>query len=482
MDNERPIEKLLRDYAKKRRADAGEPRELHPATRRLLQGEVSRQFPKPQRRGSLLAEFFARWRPGLTYALCVLALVAISVPLLLPTFREAQSGNQQARAVVSEAEADNQSRAAVVAQETDEARPAGRSNEAGQVGLAFTEVERAKDSASNFKLEEEKQKSQTARMLATDTLARSAPATPPAPQIAGRDQTQAVAPLAIQSYAEQPVREFRADDAKALPVESRRTFAEQPAALAAEKLGASRAAPPPASTDSVAGTAGVALAARAPGFAPTAATPATALPDATESAAFRQRYGLAPTASAAIVQGYSQTANAAKFRRATGAGADASPVLTTFQLEQTGDQLRVIDSDGSTYTGQITSSAPNLTLATKVELKGATPRKADDKSAVRASSAPPDSYYQAGQNYFFHVTGTNRTLQQPVVFAGNLLILTNAPATGQTVLTQAPAARSQNQLAPRQNPLPILLNSTISGNVQLGTNREMQINAVPVNP
>jgi hypothetical protein len=90
--------------------------------------------------------------------------------------------------------------------------------------------------------------------------------------------------------------------------------------------------------------------------------------------------------------------------------------------------------------------------------------------------------YQAGQNYFFRVAGTNRTLQQPVVFAGNLLILTNALAAGQTVLTQAPVARSQNQLAPAQQQLPGLPNSTISGKLQLGTSRELQINAVPVNP
>jgi hypothetical protein len=43
-------------------------------------------------------------------------------------------------------------------------------------------------------------------------------------------------------------------------------------------------------------------------------------------------------------------------------------------------------------------------------------------------------------------------------------------------------ARSQNQLAPAQQQLPGLPNSTISGKLQLGTIREVQINAVPVNP
>src|SRR5450631_3804505 len=47
MEPERKIEKLLRAYAKKRRADAGDPLKLHPAPRRQLQGEVARRKPKP---------------------------------------------------------------------------------------------------------------------------------------------------------------------------------------------------------------------------------------------------------------------------------------------------------------------------------------------------------------------------------------------------------------------------------------------------
>jgi hypothetical protein len=41
---EKKIEKLLHDYSRKRREDAGAPLEMHPATRRMLQGEVGRQF------------------------------------------------------------------------------------------------------------------------------------------------------------------------------------------------------------------------------------------------------------------------------------------------------------------------------------------------------------------------------------------------------------------------------------------------------
>ena len=46
MEPERKIEKLLRAYAKKRRAQAGDPLKLHPATRRLLQDEIARNAPQ----------------------------------------------------------------------------------------------------------------------------------------------------------------------------------------------------------------------------------------------------------------------------------------------------------------------------------------------------------------------------------------------------------------------------------------------------
>ena len=48
MNDERPIEKLLRRAAKLRSDEAGPlPPKLHPANRRQLQDEVARQFPKP---------------------------------------------------------------------------------------------------------------------------------------------------------------------------------------------------------------------------------------------------------------------------------------------------------------------------------------------------------------------------------------------------------------------------------------------------
>ncbi len=84
MEPERKIEKLLRAYAKKRRVQAGDPPVLHPATRRLLQGEVARRALKPDDESSLsLWEFFHQhWAFLLSFTLVIFLGVAMFLPAL----------------------------------------------------------------------------------------------------------------------------------------------------------------------------------------------------------------------------------------------------------------------------------------------------------------------------------------------------------------------------------------------------------------
>ncbi len=389
MDNERPIEKLLRDYAAQRRAQAGEPRELHPATRRLLQGEVARQYPRTGREGSVVARFFARWRPGFVYALCALALVAISLPLLLQSTKKNESTAHLAKAVPAERAAEEAPRIAeppapaALSRELDAAAPAAgrnRTEESFQTALSPTEANREQADASDVRFQDRMQVTPGSRAPATESPTRSVTATPP-PAV-------------------------------------RRQAAEPPA-------------PAPAATD----PATLSLAARS-------AAPAPAPASVPEATAFQARYGAAPAATSVVAQKFTQAIPASSPRPATVAEKDAPSVLATFHLEQTGQQLRVIDSDGSAYLGSIAQE----------------------------------------RNNYFQVTGTNRTLQQAVVFSGNLVVLTNVVAGGQATPTLSPSAQNQIQLSPSQSQLPLLQNSIISGRVQWGTNREMQINAVPVPP
>src|SRR5437660_11182708 len=83
MDPERPIEKLLRQAAQARRAQPGAPQELHPATQRMLQGEVTRKFASgapPQERRS----FFESFMPRLGWAATVIVGLGLAASLMLP--------------------------------------------------------------------------------------------------------------------------------------------------------------------------------------------------------------------------------------------------------------------------------------------------------------------------------------------------------------------------------------------------------------
>lgn len=62
MSNEpqRDIEKELLAYKQRRREQAGAPQELHPATRRMLQGEVARSASRPLLSSEEAAKNFVR--------------------------------------------------------------------------------------------------------------------------------------------------------------------------------------------------------------------------------------------------------------------------------------------------------------------------------------------------------------------------------------------------------------------------------------
>jgi hypothetical protein len=74
-EENKSMDELLKAYAKKREAEAGTPFEMHPATRKMLEGEVQRTFPKnaagnPRR--NWMAIFWPRFAMGA--ALCALAV------------------------------------------------------------------------------------------------------------------------------------------------------------------------------------------------------------------------------------------------------------------------------------------------------------------------------------------------------------------------------------------------------------------------
>lgn len=347
MDNERPIEKLLRRYAKKRREETGAPLDMHPATRRLLQGEVRRRFPQTERRESA-GGFLSQLRPRLAFTLCMLALVAICAFLVFPELEKSEREGKLARA-------DNElkpAKAVPNAVEADALKPAP-----------------------------------------AEAPPLFAPATVPLKQSAGSSAARRIS-FDVNRSEGSPSR---------APLTTNHYYAARELTLADET--------------------------------------------APEDNRLVQKF---VKTLAAPVGTQTKAASAAT----------PTPVLNSFEFEQRGNRLRVVDDDGSTYSGSIEPAvARNLRLA------------AASLREEKANKTVPET----PQNYTFLVFGTNHTLKQPVVFSGNLMVETNLVSTlsGLSDVTN-PASINYHPGSP-----PVLLNSTISGKAQVGSSAVFQINAVP---
>jgi hypothetical protein len=142
-----------------------------------------------------------------------------------------------------------------------------------------------------------------------------------------------------------------------------------------------------------------------------------------------------------------------------------APVMAQFRVEQDGAVVRIIDNDGSIYTGSLqeaempTAVKPAPTVAMN---------SAQRRRALQAPQLRPDQ----AQNFLLEVIGTNRTLNQKVVFSGNLV--GNQISLSGT--TQNQQALQQNQKLQQQ--LSNVLR--ISGNARVGTSTDQPVEAVPL--
>jgi len=153
----------------------------------------------------------------------------------------------------------------------------------------------------------------------------------------------------------------------------------------------------------------------------------------------------------------------------------AQPVLASFQVEQAGTTLRIVDADGSVYSGSVQlAGAAWRERSAKTEVPAAG-RASQARGGVLEERAAPglDSDEPTPRAYYFRVAGTNRTLNKPVVFTGNLLASTNL-SIGVRLdgFQNAPAS---------QGFLP-LLNSRISGKAVIGSSQVVEIDALPTRP
>src|SRR6267378_4442224 len=235
MDNERPIEKLLRRYAKKRRDNpAATGLELHPATRRMLQGEVSRQYPKPAPAGgTITAPLWRSLWPRLVYALPVLVVLGVCIWAIVGSQKSPRGAANLAKMESESATPAAQSRESLARNEPLP-QPVGRvtpSNESGAGTLAYADTLRAKDNVSASGAKEARAKSDRAGALASSAPAPSAAAAAaPAPEIAALDKAVQEKTVAGRDALERFARDARADKARGLTLSARRAPAGEPAA------------------------------------------------------------------------------------------------------------------------------------------------------------------------------------------------------------------------------------------------------------
>jgi hypothetical protein len=133
-------------------------------------------------------------------------------------------------------------------------------------------------------------------------------------------------------------------------------------------------------------------------------------------------------------QQFSQQSSIQSFRNKAEASRAAN-VLNTFQVQQEGSEIRVLDADGSTYTGKIEQLANNAEFDSRITARrdaAKQTRRYAAKAARENESAAPQSYFRA--------TGFNVSLKKTLVFEGNYAA---APAQQPVTATANDRERSE---------------------------------------
>ncbi len=470
-ENNRNMEEWLKACADQRRREQGAPFELHPATREMLLAEAARTCPVESisaTTGNRL--WFERWWPRLAWGSAIFACsVVIMLVLRAPNPPIPQVGSMDAR---------SDQRLALAKQETVDRSPAKVEDERP---LPPPAAAPAKESVSATNAKDYAMTKPPASMAPM-----AAPAARPVPR---ESETMQMRRYGLAAPAPAPA-------STPAPLNTAPARAMPSGASRREKAAVTLATP---STDGARLTGLKASATKgsvetSPSNQP--AAPGTATP--------QDRFDLAAIESKAKKSNDQGTNNAprqidntrlrfsnvdvrSRYRRNFNSPAEL-PVLNSFELEQTGSQIRIVDADGSVYEGRIAPAEAPKDLAEN--------RRAVSASGVltQAPAVQPAAAANAGMgqtidndasaaSYNFRAVGTNRTLNQRVVFSGNYMNTASAPSqaannignrTVPSVANNQAAAKAQLQ----SNQLPIGGGAQIQGQAFIGTNNQVEINAL----
>ena len=481
---ERPIEKLLRAAAKKRRDEAGAPLELHPATRRLLQGEVARTFAKPGRGPRSFSEALSQLWPRFAWGVAIFAVLVVAGYALLPVPGKGRPESLLARSEpMSRTVPAKQSLPPPPAAPAPVLAPPAAAVESHPSSVASAETAPSAPASPARRLGAERQ------AHAMDSLA--APVA--APQQADR-QNAADAQIAASggTGGQAPGGNVNGAYQRQLGLADKRV---PPASTPAAPVSPPLVTTAPAATSVVAANESTKLPSGKADELSLAykALPAAASANRSKPAPAMADGRLQSTAEAkkeakdiGVAQWFAQVVPGAKVKASpSNKATPARAVLASFQVEQAGPELRIVDGDGSVYSGYVqVAEAPRRKRSAQAEAPAAARAPAvlggglAEKSAARL-----DADQSVPQNYFFRVVGTNRTVHKKVVFTGNLLAATNShllqPFTNSLRLgSDVSGGRTGSA---QQNLLP-LLNTRISGKVVVGNGKAVEINALPTSP
>jgi hypothetical protein len=475
IEPERPIEKRLRAVAQKRREEAGNSFDLHPVNRRLLHDEIARKYPKGvSERRSLFGISATLW-PRLAVGLAAIMLLAFgSWHFFAPVHHEKPNTLLAKNEVQHNAPA---------AQPIASAEPGVAPN--GQLRDELAQLDSKKTSAnlkqdepvplSMERAQEADRSAEADKQLAKESVDVKTPVASAAP---AKDQS-----LASSSQAAAPKASAEASFARryGLASPSSRTDSSSLAAAAGTS---------PASTSPTPVNAGQTMLSfngnpsqqEVAAQLVSAHALSEAWPASPRTNSMLRVYFTSVGNSLGGANGRSLTEEGTKLKSEFAERTSfLKTILPSFQVEQSGPTLRVIDQDGSIYSGYLQAS-PMPVMASKIADTEAGKQVALAQSfrqgtESRALSTPANSPVSP-QTYYFNVVGTNRSLNKSVVFSGSLLGLTNSPGftlnsntvDGNGTPAAPPASIIQNVAQPFLR---------ISGKAVVGQKDELQIEAVP---
>jgi hypothetical protein len=137
-------------------------------------------------------------------------------------------------------------------------------------------------------------------------------------------------------------------------------------------------------------------------------------------------------------------------------------ILNEFQVEQTDHEIRVVDGDGSTYSGRLEPLAKNDARSIFNQKRNyAAP-------SLRAPASFDDKAQAANAEFYFRATGYNSSLKKRVVFEGNYIASSSATQK-KVAKAKAEAEETEEQTRAR-----------ITGTAKIPGESPLQIDAIAV--